>query len=373
MLTGRCYQNINGISPIHDFNKWKETLQSTVTYNVDILCLSETNLEWHHPKVLKTMETINKRFFQTSPLNTTNSSIRFRRMFKPGGTASLVLNEWTGRIFGNEQDPSGLGRWTTTKMSGRRHKKIAIISSYQVCHTSIHQCGITTCYAQQWHLLRSNGIEFPDPRRQFWQDITQHIRLLQNGGFQIILCGDFNTSIDGPKSALANLCESCHLVDPVSYLHDTKQTSSYSRGSTIIDYCLVSLDILPCVRTCGYLPLHQFCYSDHRGLFIDFDSNTLFGSKPPAIARPTNRSVRSSNPQATAKFLTTLSQLWKTKNLTARTSRLQATLTSSRHGVTTSVRRLAEKIDHDRSRCFLTAEKKCQRRPRPPCHESFTN
>ena len=53
-------QNVNGISPIYDFNKWKETLQSTVTHNVDFLCLSETNLEWRHPKIWPALTSINK-------------------------------------------------------------------------------------------------------------------------------------------------------------------------------------------------------------------------------------------------------------------------------------------------------------------------
>ena len=358
-------QNVNGISPIYDFNKWKETLQSTVTHNVDFLCLSETNLEWRHPKIWPALTSINKRFFQTSRLTTSTSAIRYARMFKPGGVASLVVNEWTGRVFECEQDPTGLGRWTTTKLTGRRHKKVAIINAYQVCHTSIHQSGINTCFAQQWHLLRSQGNEFPDPRRQFWKDMTKYIQQLQLNQFQILLLGDFNTPMDSPNSPLARLCEVCHLADPVSHLHDTHQQTSYSRGATIIDFCLVSLETLPCVKTCGYLPLHQFCYSDHRGIFVDFDSTALFGSKPPAIAKPASRSVRSTNPQSTTTFLTTLHTLWTAKNLTKRALRLQSTLVDSRQGVTPPIRRLAEKIDHDRTRCFLSAEQKCHRRPRP--------
>ena len=89
-------QNVNGISPVYDFNKWKETLQSTVTHNVDVLCLSETNLEWRHPKIWPTLTSINKRFFQTSRLIPSTSAIRYARMFKPGGVASLTVNEWTG-------------------------------------------------------------------------------------------------------------------------------------------------------------------------------------------------------------------------------------------------------------------------------------
>ena len=138
-------QNVNGISPVYDFNKWKETLQSIVTHNVDFLCLSETNLEWRHPKIWPTLTSISKQFFQTSRLTTSTNAIRYACMFKPGGVASfLAVNEWTGQVYECKQDPAGLGQWTTTKLAGRRNKKSAIINAYQDCHTSIHQIGMNS-------------------------------------------------------------------------------------------------------------------------------------------------------------------------------------------------------------------------------------
>ena len=160
-------QNINGISPRNNFNKWNEILQSTITHEIDALCLSETNVEWRHPTTASKIPEITKRFFRHSRLTTTTSSVKFERTYKPGGAATLITNEWTGRILHCEPDNSGLGRWTTTTMTGRRHRKIAIIGAYQLCKTSIHQCGITTCYSQQWHILRSQGVELPNPREKF--------------------------------------------------------------------------------------------------------------------------------------------------------------------------------------------------------------
>ena len=358
-------QNINGIPTSHEFSKWKETLQSTITHDIDVLCLSETNLEWKHSRVAPEIETITKRFFRSSRLTTASSSVKFDRPFKPGGVASLVTNEWTGRIFGTDYDPTGLGRWTTTKMAGRRHRKIAIITAYQVCKTSIHQCGITTCYAQQWHLLRAHGNMHPDPRRQFWTDLTSHIRKLQANDFWIILLGDMNTSLDQKQNSLHKLITDCTLVDTISHLHETTNQSSYSRGQTIIDFCLISLDVLPCVRNCGYLPLHYFCYSDHRGLFLDLDSLLLFGGSPPKIARPENRSVQSKSSEITKKFLNGIGTIWKQKNLHDRVERLTAALHKTSH-MSPTIQRFAEKLDRDRTRGFLSAEKKCSRCARPP-------
>ncbi len=358
-------QNVNGISSSNEFIKWKEILQSIVTHDIDTACFSETNVEWRHPTATSRIPALTKRFFQHSRLTTTTSSIKFDRPYKPGGAAMLITNEWTGRILNCDADNSGLGRWTTTTMTGKRHRKIAIISAYQVCQTSIHQCGFTTSFAQQWHLLRAQGREFPDPRATFWQDLTRHVQDLQSKQFQIILLGDFNSSCtEKGTNPINTLLKTCLLSDAIGHHHDCSQGTSYSRGNNIIDYCLLSTSLLPSIRSCGYLPLHFFCHSDHRSLYVDFDATILFGGAPPKISKPTTRFVNSRDSQATSKFLTRLGSYWVNHSLRARINRLALLLEKST--ATPSIRRHAMKIDRDRTRGFLMAEKKCHRRERPP-------
>ena len=113
------------------------------------------------------------------------------------------------------------------------------------------------------------------------------------------------------------------------------------------------------------LPSTAFlCFSDHRSLYVDFDSSILFGGSPPKIAKPTARFVKSRDSQSTEKFLTRLGSYWVNHSLRPRINRLATTL--QRIQATTSVRRFAMKIDRDRTRGFLMAEKKCHRRERPP-------
>ena len=320
-------QNVNGIAHQHNFNKWHEILQSTVLHDIDCLCLSEINLEWKNPLVAQKIPAITKRFFNHSKFVAASSSIKFDRIYKPGGTASLITNEWTGRILNCDTDTTGLGRWTTITLNGKRHRKIAIISAYQVCNTSIHQCGLTTCFSQQWHLLRAQGTEFPNPRKSFWTDLSRHIQNLQESAHLIIVVGDFNTSYSiNNSNPLSNLRSSCNLLDAVSNFHDCSHQTSYSRGTTIIDYCLVSTELLPCIRASGYLPLHFFSYSDHRGLYVDFDSNALFGGSPPKISKPTARFVNSRDSHSTSKFLNRLKTYWANHSLSARVTRLATTL-----------------------------------------------
>ena len=357
-------QNTNGISPKNDFNKWHEILQSTVSHEIDCLNLYETNTNWNHPTASTKINDMTRRFFTHSRLSTSTSSIRFDHVYKPGGVASLITNEWTGRIIRCETDNSGLGRWTSTLLNGKRHRKVAVISAYQVCKTSIHSCGINTSYAQQWHLLRSQGDDIPDPRRRFWDDLTIYIQSLQANSFQIILTGDFNTSsVDTGHNPIISLLSKCNLHDAIAHFHDCSNQTSYSRGTAIIDFCFVTTTLLECITACGYLPLHAFCFSDHRGFYVDFDSVSLFGNQPPKIPKPTARFVKSRDSKTTSKFLERLGVYWSRHNIRSRTNRLASVITKTT--ATPSVRRFAAKIDRDRTRAFLMAEKKCHRRERP--------
>ena len=141
--------------------------------------------------------------------------------------------------------------------------------------------------------------------------------------------------------------------------------TSYSRGATIIDYCFLSTEFLPCIRACGYLPLHFFSYSDRRSLYVDFNSVTLFGGSPPKIPKPTARFVKSRDSQSTVKFLQRLQIYWAEHSLSARVTRLANTLQCTTTA-SAPARRLAQKIDRDRTRGFLKSERKCHRPNRPP-------
>ena len=98
---------------------------------------------------------------------------------------------------------------------------------------------------------------------------------------------------------------------------------------------------------------------------MDFDSNALFGGSPPKISKPTARFVNSRDSHSTSKFLNRLKTYWANHSLSARVTRLATTLERITKA-TPLVRRLALKIDRDRTRGFLMSEKKCHRRDRPP-------
>ena len=74
--------------------------------------------------------------------------------------------------------------------------------------------------------------------------------------------------------------------------------------------------------------------------------------------------MNSRDSQSTSKFIQRLGDYWTSHSLRARVTKLSSTL--ARTNATPSARRLALRIDRDRTRGFLHAEKKCHRKDRPP-------
>ena len=76
---------------------------------------------------------------------------------------------------------------------------IAIITVYRVTQRAIEQAGPTTAYAQQWAVLRQQGVARPEPRTQFITDIKRLLKKLKKDGNKIILMMDANETMGGEK------------------------------------------------------------------------------------------------------------------------------------------------------------------------------
>ena len=63
-----------------------------------------------------------------------------------------------------QQDPSGMGRWTSIIINGRNKMKVTIISAYCVCITTIKNAGSNTSFCQQWDVLKERGVNEIDIR-----------------------------------------------------------------------------------------------------------------------------------------------------------------------------------------------------------------
>ena len=123
-------------------------------------------------------------------------------------------------------------------------------------------------------MLREEGIEDPDPRKIFKEDMINLVQEFDmNPNNYTILMMDANKSISDKEGSLQKLLNSSSLVDTFANISDNEcKIPTYYRGSRKIDYIFTSLNLLPYVKRVGILPFYQYNQSDHRGMFIDISN-----------------------------------------------------------------------------------------------------
>jgi exonuclease III len=224
------------------------------------------------------METIAQRQFSQSRLIMAASKFDAPTAYKPGGTAILACNAITSLIQTQTRDR--MGRWTSISLSTKSTKRIRIISAYQVCNKP--KPGTNTASTQQLAQIieeTSTTLEYQrqSPRQAFIYDLERFITQLQLANEEIILVGDFNESMAESSSGIEQLATNCGLVDLFSIrLGAQNLPATYQRGTRRIDFALVSPSLVSHVKAAGYDPFGYRIPSDHRGMYIDFETEALF-------------------------------------------------------------------------------------------------
>ena len=294
-------QNPNGISSEDDCFQYKLYMEQMKSLDVDIVALSETNINWRNYNVYKNIQEHRKTTFIHSHHIVSSSTKTFDTPYQPGGCSLTLCKHTTGRYHSSISDP--LGRWSIVHLNTATSKPVTIICAYQVCNTSITKVGPKTAYSQQWSILRDQGQLRPNPRKQFIKDLDTTISSYHSRGHKLILCGDFTESIGDNEHGIDLIITKYNLTDVIQYQHGQHQQSTYSRGNKCLDYILVSQNVLPAIQQSAILPFDYVMSSDHRPIYVDFNTSILFGKDiSPLMSRPA-RTLRSSNEKQTAQYV----------------------------------------------------------------------
>jgi len=113
------------------------------------------------------------------------------------------------------------------------------------------------------------------------RDLVRFVQECQNAGEWVSGGGDFNEVL-GLEDAdgLARLCTDCGLVDIILAKHGRTDFDTYIRGSKVLDYFLIPLELKDAVLACGYEPYSIRTMGDHRAFYVDFDTAKLMDGKP---------------------------------------------------------------------------------------------
>lgn len=178
----------------HDFKLCSE-------YDPGALCLPETNVNWNLPDQGHVFNFILRRTWQHSVSATLRSPEDFLSQYQPGGTATIICNNWTSRVITKGEDPVGLGRWSFVTMQRKKGKLITIVTAYNASYST----GDTTNFRQQQLTLTQLHIQHKQtvtslPRRQFILDLQSWLEYLINQDHELILCRDANEGYDQDNS-----------------------------------------------------------------------------------------------------------------------------------------------------------------------------
>jgi hypothetical protein len=130
-----------------------------------------------------------------------------------------VVNGLVGRVADISRDI--VGRWTTTRLTGKDDKFIKINTAYQCVPHTLGRQHMKTVYTKQWAALRALDRQI-DPRKAFIADLKLHILTLHNKRETIILGGDFNEILGDDNTCLLSVLCAGHLVDTIHMSHPTE-------------------------------------------------------------------------------------------------------------------------------------------------------
>jgi hypothetical protein len=164
----------------------------------------------------------------------------FDTPYQPGGTATIVGGNWTGRA--TTESDTELGRWSEIKIIGKERKAVRIFTAYGVIDNST--AGEKTAYRQQSNILKKQGRDETDPRGTMFRDLGKRIQEVVRQGEEVILMIDANDSLAKPKGRFSMWVGENKLVDIMIQRHGTEEEpATFAGGSTRIDYILMTARI----------------------------------------------------------------------------------------------------------------------------------
>jgi hypothetical protein len=123
-------QNPNGLSLSTTNYPLLQDFQTCRDYGAAVICLPETNMNWDQRDQQAILHQLLWRTWRTTATQTSRAPESFLSQYQPGGTATMVCNNWVSRVLQKGEDPMGLGRWSYITLRGKGAKQITVITAY---------------------------------------------------------------------------------------------------------------------------------------------------------------------------------------------------------------------------------------------------
>ena len=317
--------NLNGVTYQNDLLEWEMTIAFLMDMQVDVFGLTEINLDLNKGKVKDDFIQAGKHFDPYIKLATSASLQTVGASpFKMGGTVTGSNGCWSGRI--TSQGCDSLGRWTYMSLQARKGRQVVFITVY-VPRKPTTIGGGTTIYNQmEADLLKTRG-KILEPRRELLADLQKFIDNERKRGSMIFLMGDMNDDLGLSNGQMRNYLRSVGLKMTFKERHGSNINlpPTHDRGKTCLDLIGCSNEIPDtAVVRAGYAPFYYNFFTDHRGVFVDIDIETIFNSARPDTTRQIFKRFTTKHVPKCSKYIKKLEELFEESKITKQVDKLEA-------------------------------------------------
>ena len=354
--------NVSGLPASPSGVKYQDLHAFILSYNVDILCLTELNQAWNClPETAHFRQVVRPWFRSVFTKVAYFQDPHLTSSFQRGGTGILVRDQLTGHVCGSGCDPSGLGRWVWVRLRGHNQSHVRVFSAYRpVCNPR----DLGSVWNQQQAFFSASHPTRPeDPRQAFLQDLRRNLQAAYDAGDQILLAMDANEpSLWTPVNPISEAFSGLATVDLHLDRHDRATApATHNRGSRPIDCVLGSTSLSGSAS--GYLPFGSGP-GDHRPLWVDLSTYSIFGTGS-RVHQPTSaRKLQCRDPRVMKKYQTALRGHYDTHRLATRAFALESQVlasASSSSGLSPSLASEWESLDQLRLQGIREAESNCRK------------
>ena len=348
--------NINGLQMCKSANPKAERLKQILPkYNVDILGLQETCVNWREFKPSHTIASLLRHRAEsirsTHSFNTheTDNVGKVQR----GGTATVATDLISSYVKCSGSDHTGMGRWSYYLLEGEPGHKTRIVTAYAPCGSK--SSGLSTNWMAQQRYIKNNGIQARNPNEMFWDDLCGALKGWRAQGDRLILLMDANDNVYSGNCTRRLAEEGIDLQEAVHAQTEGEGPKTHNRGREPIDGIWFTPELeLECA---SYLPFDG-SLGDHRPVVADFSQRSVLGTNLPKVVPVKARRLNSKVPRIRESYIKSLEEAFQKRDILSRLQRLEK---DASFPASADVKEALERIDNEMEEMMLASEKSCRK------------
>jgi len=347
-------QNPNGIDTSENTDEFRMKLDEMRQFKINMWLLPETNLNRSDYMMKEKLSVAVEAHCEQGVIEMTNTPGFPTDGKQPGGVATVLQGEMMSRYAGSEHDE--VGRWVVSTFFGK-NSQFKIYNVYRTVHHVKNKTGDSTAWSQQELYLEKHRKRSKNPREQIVVDLCKSIERDVEQANDILVCGDFNESLD-EKKGLHKELNKLGLMNVLVGKIDSDLPRTYNGGSKCIEHVYAMPGVYDTIRRCGIAPFNYFQKSDHRGIYVDLDIERILETETNVIPAANLRRLKMTSVGSLKLYQEAIIKEVTKNKYVQKVDELQEIINNKAEGEKMIKIRLNE-LDEQITNSLRSAEKKC--------------